>query len=293
MLPLLALDPSLLNLKDEERDFFKAITGIKDDEELREHILAVQKEAYAVFPYSSIRSFTFTRMTISRLPGYREVLTLAKEMANPILLDVGCCFGVDIRKAIHDGWPADQVVATDIVPEFWDLGHKLFRSSASTFPVPFLAGDIFDSDILTTIPPAYDAPTAAPPDFATLHSLNPLHHRVTAIHASAIFHLFPQDRQLALAHALAALLSPAPGSTIFGWSTGKDEAGFVEFEGGVSHPRQYCHSPESWAQLWNGGVFETGTVEVVAMNREFEEVIGLKLKGDAVLKKMEWAVRRL
>lgn len=49
-LPLaeLALDPTLYNPTAEEVVFFKSQTGIESDEELKEHILAVQKEAWDV-----------------------------------------------------------------------------------------------------------------------------------------------------------------------------------------------------------------------------------------------------
>lgn len=42
------LDSSLYNLKDDELDFYKQSTGIDDDEKLKEHIIAVQAEAYKV-----------------------------------------------------------------------------------------------------------------------------------------------------------------------------------------------------------------------------------------------------
>lgn len=44
----LSLDPSLYSLKGDELESFKQLTGIGDDEELKEHILAVQREAFAV-----------------------------------------------------------------------------------------------------------------------------------------------------------------------------------------------------------------------------------------------------
>ena len=47
-LPHLALDPSLYNPQPHEVEFFKAQTGIGDDEELKEHVIAVQKEAWEV-----------------------------------------------------------------------------------------------------------------------------------------------------------------------------------------------------------------------------------------------------
>ena len=53
-LPHLKLDPSLYNPQPHEVEFFKAQTGIQDDEELKAHVIAVQKEAWDVS--SSVRA---------------------------------------------------------------------------------------------------------------------------------------------------------------------------------------------------------------------------------------------
>jgi hypothetical protein len=45
-----SLDPNLYFLTAKETEFYKAQTGIQDDEELKEHILAVQRDAYEVIP---------------------------------------------------------------------------------------------------------------------------------------------------------------------------------------------------------------------------------------------------
>ena len=42
------LDPSFLSLDSEELTFFSDWTGIKDEEELKKHIISVQAKAYAV-----------------------------------------------------------------------------------------------------------------------------------------------------------------------------------------------------------------------------------------------------
>ena len=44
----LTLDPSLYEPTPEAVDFFKKVTGISDDDELKQHVLAVQKEAWEV-----------------------------------------------------------------------------------------------------------------------------------------------------------------------------------------------------------------------------------------------------
>ena len=47
-LPAFELDPSLYNPTPEEVKFLKSQTKIEDDEELKQHVLAVQKEAWSV-----------------------------------------------------------------------------------------------------------------------------------------------------------------------------------------------------------------------------------------------------
>ena len=42
------LDESLYKLEGEELEFYRRETGIQDEEQLKQHILAVQKEAYEV-----------------------------------------------------------------------------------------------------------------------------------------------------------------------------------------------------------------------------------------------------
>ena len=46
------LDEGLYKLAEPDYEFMSAQTGIKDPEELKQHIIAVQKEIYAVCNYS-------------------------------------------------------------------------------------------------------------------------------------------------------------------------------------------------------------------------------------------------
>jgi len=45
------LDPSFYSLSEAEAEFFKATTGINDDEKLKMHILMAQENAYKVDPF--------------------------------------------------------------------------------------------------------------------------------------------------------------------------------------------------------------------------------------------------
>ena len=50
-----------LSLTEDDLAFFKVQTRIDDDDELKNHIFAVQAKAYGVFPYSCISRFMFTK----------------------------------------------------------------------------------------------------------------------------------------------------------------------------------------------------------------------------------------
>ncbi|KAL0954792.1 hypothetical protein HGRIS_003740 [Hohenbuehelia grisea] len=259
------LDSTLYSLEEDEATFFKTQTGIQDDEELKKHILAVQATAYAIYGYPCIRRFAFLRLKISRLPAYKDVLRLGKERKGAILLDLGCCFGNDIRKAVVDGFPIEGAIASDLQQGFWDAGHELFRSTPVTCPIKFIAGDAFDPTHIQPQGPIYEVPgTAAPDDLKSLTSLTPLLGHISAIHTSSFFHLFNEEKQFELAKIVAGLLSTKPGSIIFGAHGGLPEKGLrVRTIPGRAH-RMFCHSPETWCELWDGQVFRKGTVKVEA-----------------------------
>ncbi|EGN91680.1 hypothetical protein SERLA73DRAFT_118302 [Serpula lacrymans var. lacrymans S7.3] len=253
------------NITPEDIAFLKSETGIDDDETLKRHILAVQAEAYKVHPYTCIRILSFTQTLISKIPPYDHLLKLGRERKDAIFIDVGCCFGADLRRAVADGYPVENVLGTDLHPEFWKLGYELFNSPHESFPVPFVAGDVLNPSHLQVVPPFYDAVKTPVPDLKSLTSLNPLHGHVSAIHTSSFFHLFTEEQQLAIARGLASLLSPQPGSMIFGFHVGKPEKGILD-RARLSYD-MFCHCPESWTAMWDE-IFEKGTVRVDAKLQE-------------------------
>ncbi|KIJ60830.1 hypothetical protein HYDPIDRAFT_116688 [Hydnomerulius pinastri MD-312] len=246
----------------EQSMFFKEQTGITDDEELKRHVLSVQAEAYKVAPYPCIMGFVFTSLLLTRLPAYEDVMTIGRTRAGAILLDLGCCVGTDIRKAVADGFPAENTIGSDLHQEFGAIGHKLFKTTPETFAGHFIQGDALDPATLSIVEPFETAPESPRPDLKALTSLNPLQGRVSAIHASNFFHLFSESKQLHLARAVAGLLSWEPGSIICGGNWGLHEKGtMVErlFGGSLE---LFCHSPQTWTEMWDGVVFPKGHVKV-------------------------------
>ncbi|KAG6899163.1 hypothetical protein C0993_012723 [Termitomyces sp. T159_Od127] len=257
------LEKRFLSLSPEELDFLKVQTLIESEDELKEHIFKVQKRAYDIYGYPCIRFFSFTKLKISRLPAYQSVLKLLHERSDAVFLDIGCCC-------------------------FWDLGHELFKTTPTTYPAAFIAGDVFDSSLIAPRAPSTEVPQTPQPSLDTLVSLTPLQGRVSAIHASSFFHLFNETRQHELAHRLASLLSPRSGSVLFGVHIGKPDKGVVR--GDAGEPSLFCHSPESWRDLWDGQVFEQGAVKVDAYLKQVERP---DMKSPEPFYLLVWSVTRL
>lgn len=128
--------------------------------------------------------------------------------------------------------------------------------------MPFLEGDVFDQAFLAPVAPfTLQSPPSTPrPNLKALTSLNPLRGHVSAIFAGSFIHLFPEESQTQVARSLAGLLSPEPGSMLLGIHVGLVEKGF--WAANLDY-KLFCHSPESWKELWEG-IFGKGKVEVKA-----------------------------
>ncbi|KAF7329616.1 hypothetical protein MKEN_00224600 [Mycena kentingensis (nom. inval.)] len=294
---LLAID------NNEGLDFFKAQTGIVKPEEIEDHIVAIQKRAYEaslsfrnLHPPAELAAGPSVQLhphfqlhEMCHLPAYREAVQTLIEREDGMFLDVGCFFGTDVRKLVSDGIAPEKIIVCDIVREFWDMGHELFKSTPSSFPIMFHQGDILD------------------PAFLSAHQA-----KLTAIHISFVFHLFPEPTQRALAHRLASFLSPLPGSVIFGATIAKRpgaEAGADKFfrtsaerdqfnSGGAAAAlalkEVFCHIPESWVRMWED-VFGGGRVKVDTRFTPTEdthpaEMIPVGANGDDGV--LEWSCTR-
>ena len=171
---------------------------------------------------------------------------------------------------------------------FWDLGHKLFRTSPETYPARFLAGDIFDDAHLSSTAPV----PSSPPHLASVNNLTELRGHVSAIYASLLFHLFDEGKQFELGKRLAGLLDPRPGSIIFG----SHSAGLVKGQRPDPFTKMFCHSPESWTQMWEEQIFGKGQVKVNTVLKELSVTAQgrvLPAGGGTKFHWLAWSVERL
>lgn len=212
---------------------------------------------------------------------YERILDIGRDRENPIFLEVGAgcesshpfflskprvltignlmLVGTDVRKLVSDGYPSQQVIATDLHAGInscfptsevaaepntglWNAGHELFKSNPEEFPIAFLTGDIFE----LTSPSLASQNSPLPSSLSHLKTLHPLNGRVSVIYATHFFHLFDIERTKLLAERFDKLLSPESGSFIYGLHLGAREATMQTSTAGT----MFVHSPESWQELW-------------------------------------------
>lgn len=149
--------------------------------------------------------------------------------------------GTDVRKLVADGYTASNVLGCELRSEYISLGHELFSSSPSSCPIHFFSDDIFEA------PPS--PPSAIPTvPFSEVTKLKELQGRVTHLYTGALFHLFDEKTQEAMARRIALLVQKQrSGVVVFGRHQGKKEAGMISDH--MSRVR-YGHSPSSWEVMW-------------------------------------------
>lgn len=135
--------------------------------------------------------------------------------------------GTDVRKLVYDGYPASNIIGCDLRPQYFDFGHELF-GDAGRCPIQFFADNIFDlPGIATPLDLAPDSEMNVP-DLASVTNLSQLRGTLTHIYTGALFHLFDEETQYALAVRLALLLKRSPGAIVFGRHQGLAKAGAID-----------------------------------------------------------------
>ena len=155
-----------------------------------------------------------------------------------------------------------------------------------------MCGNLLDPSFLEPASPVYTAPPTPAPELAAIRPLNELRGHVSAMTVCAIFHVFKtEELQLTLARALASLLSPEPGSMIMGRHSGLPEKGVYE---SPVFP-MFCHSPESWEEMWDGVVFEKGRIKVETrlVEKQRKMMMPDGVLGQKPMFILEWAVTRV
>lgn len=125
--------------------------------------------------------------------------------------------GTDVRKLVHDGYPASAVMGSDLRAQFIDAGYQLYQDK-STCKIHFFRADIFDI-VVGAEPSAVQ--------LSDVKALWQLSGRVKHLYAGALFHLFDEATQYAIAVRFGTLLKREKGAVIFGRHQGLENEGVI------------------------------------------------------------------
>lgn len=189
--------------------------------------------AWEVFPFPCIGVFDFLEFSLAnRSRVYHKLV--ARLQAGETFLDVGCCFGHDIRKLIFDGAPAENLVGAELRQGYIDLGYDLFRDRAR------LKAKILQANVLDDI-------TSGPwPDLVGKFDI---------VNFSMVLHVFPWDGQVAMLERGIQALKPAKlGTTMTGIACGNEDGLELDWDGKIP-----VHNPETFRKLVGEVEAKTGT----------------------------------
>ncbi|KAK8063668.1 hypothetical protein PG996_008320 [Apiospora saccharicola] len=223
--------PTVKSLSETTVELFENYAGITGEEAIKSHIYRIRDMAWKVLPYPCIGLFRFLDFSIHLSPDYTSVVKRVQQGAT--LLDLGCCFGQDLRKLAYDAGPGTStrnLIGTDLEPTFLQLGYELF-GDRDRLEATFVPGDVFAEDFLA--------------DYRG---------KVDIVYLGSFLHLFSESRQQTVVKQLRQLLRPCAGSMVFGRNLGAGKGGPFHMESigwGL-----YRHDPETIADLFQSSCDE-------------------------------------
>ena len=100
-------------------------------EETRQHVLEFWRQTVTrdnLQIYRCIAGFQFLQPRLPAHFAYEALLPELKAGTRQVL-EVGCCFGTDLRTMLQDGVPVEQITETDLVKDYWESGKLLYRDA--------------------------------------------------------------------------------------------------------------------------------------------------------------------
>lgn len=228
-----------------------------------------REKAWHTFPFPCIGRFNFLALSITCHPCYPRVLSaLSAPKTASTLLDLGCCFGQDIRKLVYDGAHADQLHACDLEYGFIDLGYELF-ADRDTLQAHFFAANLFDDN----------------------GRLEELEGEFDFIHIGSFLHLFSQEDQLRACKRIVKLARPQKGSTIFGRQLGNVNG--LEVPNMLQEGTMWQHDPQTFKHMWQVVGEQTGTNWNVRVELDSEEGMNQQHWTSEGCRRLKFEVTRL
>lgn len=217
----------------------------------RQRLIKAQRErGFATNPYPCIGLYRFANLTLITHPLYGTILERLKSVStSPTYLDVGCCFGQDLRQLVLDGVPSQHLIGLDVERALMELGYDFFLDR-ETLQSSFVVADVFEG--------------GAQRVWSDLEERG-----IDVLHCSAFFHLFTLEKQISAAKQIAKLVRK--DGIIVGRQMGSVKPGDVPAI--KKHTVSYRHNVETLDNMWRdvGEVTGTrwkveGTMDMVGVN---------------------------
>ncbi|KAI1855077.1 hypothetical protein JX265_012265 [Neoarthrinium moseri] len=216
-----------------------------------QHVNSIRERGFAANPYPCIGLYRFTNLTLITHSLYDRIVSRLMTTDDATYLDVGCCFGQDMRQLVQDGVPSARLTGLDVAGPLMELGYEFFLDR-ETLQSRFVVTDVFQGPAQGAVWTELEERGGA-----------------DVMHCSAFFHLFTLERQIAAAEQLSRLVKK--GGIIVGRQMGSVKPGDVPAiqDGSVS----YRHNVETFNAMWRevGEATSTrweveGTMDMIGIN---------------------------
>lgn len=174
--------------------------------------------AWEIWPYPCIGQFRFLDLSIVNMPSFPQIVSRLKDGQK--FLDVGCCFGQDLRGLVAAGAPGTSLHGAELHGQFHTMGYELFKDR-ETLGAILVEADLFEDG-----------------------SLGDIEGTIDILQVCAFLHLFTWDKQVDAAKRLVKILSKKKGSMILGRMVGNAIPQLYE------HGQMYLHNVESFEKFW-------------------------------------------
>ncbi|KAL8671555.1 MAG: hypothetical protein Q9168_003940 [Polycauliona sp. 1 TL-2023] len=249
-------------LKPQTRALFEQYSNIPP-EDVEPHLYDIRHRAWSLHKYPCIGQWVFLLPRMLQSPWYPAILHRLLQQQSSSILDIGCCFGQDLRFLAAAGVPSDRMRASDIEASFWDLGFDLFRDRES-FKARFIQANILDKE----------SPLAV------------VRGKVDILLANQVFHLFNRERQVAMAKNIVGLGSR--DAWVVGWQVGSSHGRALPIDtqtgghsGSAGSDTRLFHNDRTWQELWQEVGEATGTEWAVETSMQPLEAWGYEKEDTA------------
>lgn len=156
----------------------------------------------------------------------------------------------DLRRLAADGAPTANMYATDIVPDFWEIGYDLFRDR-DTLKAQFIKADVLEEE----------------------SGLDALDGSADLVYAGSLLHLFGWEKQIQACKRIARMSKL--DTMVLGCQIGRACGEEVETKWGGGST-MYDHNADSFRELWRQVGEETGTRWIVKAELGDLKILGLE-----------------